>query len=109
MKSIQIVRAATVALAFAGIQAGTVQAAEADPAAQAAAAIEQAEAARKKADSVGGEWRDTAKLIKQAQAAAKEGNHAEAIKLANTAYREGELGHQQALSQKGADFPAYLK
>jgi hypothetical protein len=71
-------------------------------------AIADAEAARKKADSVGGEWRDTAKMIKDAQDLVKSGDFEGAIKLANRAKRQGELGYDQAISQKGATFPSYV-
>ena len=68
----------------------------------AAAAIGAANDARKKAASVGGEWRDTGKFIKQAKAAAADGDYEKAIKLANKAKTEGELGYAQAISQKDA-------
>jgi nucleoid-associated protein YgaU len=59
-----------------------------------------AEAARKKAKSVGGEWRDTGKIIKKGLAALKAGDEAKAIKLCEQARRQGELGYAQALAQK---------
>ena len=46
-------------------------------------AIKQAKAAQKEAASLGYEWRDTGKIIKNAEVAAKEGNDKKAIKLAN--------------------------
>ena len=78
-------------------------------AAEAEKVIAEAEAARKKAASVGGEWRDTGKMIKQAQAAVKAGEHDKAIKIATTAKRQGELGYEQAMSQKSLRMPSYLK
>ena len=87
--------------------AGTVVAA--GGAAEAEKVIAEAEAARKKAASVGGEWRDTGKMIKQAQAAVKAGEHDKAIKLAKTAKQQGMLGYEQAVSQKALRMPAYLK
>jgi len=70
----------------------------------------EAEQARKKADSVGGEWRDTAKFLKQAKAAADAGELDKAMKLAQRAKDEGELGYLQASSQKGnVQIPSYLK
>ncbi len=45
-------------------------------------AIKQAKAAQKEAASLGFEWRDTGKIIKNAEVAAKEGNDKKAIKLA---------------------------
>ncbi len=77
-------------------------------AAEAEAAIAAAEAARKKADSVGGEWRDTAKMIKDAGDLVKTGEFDAAVKLANKAKRQGEMGYAQAISQKGATFPSYV-
>ncbi len=72
-------------------------------------AIAAAEAARKKAGSVGGEWRDTGKLIKKAKAAAEKGENEKAIKLATQARKQGELGYQQAMDQKNAGVPTYMK
>ena len=66
-----------------------------------AAAIAAAEAALKKADAVGGGWRDTEKLIKEAKAALEKGELDSAMKLAKTAAEEGKLGEQQAMENKG--------
>jgi chitodextrinase len=107
MKASNIIRGAAIALALTGLVAGTAQAG--DEAAQFKQTIEKAEASKKKAASVNGEWRDTGKLIKKAQAAAKKGDYANAINLANTAYRQGELGYQQAVEQKDAGFPSYMR
>ena len=63
-------------------------------------AIEAAEAARKKAASVGGEWSDAAQLITDAEGLAKSGQYGQAIELANQAKRQGELGYEQALGEK---------
>jgi hypothetical protein len=71
-------------------------------------AIADAEAARKKAASVGGEWRDTGKMIKQAADLAKAGEFDKAIKLANLAKDQGELGYAQAMHEKNAGFPSYV-
>ncbi len=68
--------------------------------AKAASAISAAVAAKKKAASVGGEWRDIGKMIKQAEKLAKEGKTEKAIKLAETAKKQGELGYEQMVSQK---------
>jgi type II secretory pathway pseudopilin PulG len=73
------------------------------------AAIAAAETAQKNAASVDGEWRDTGKMIKQAQAAMKKGNFDEAVKLANKAERQGKYGYEQAVSQKDLKMPSYLK
>jgi nucleoid-associated protein YgaU len=63
------------------------------------AAIAAADAALKKAASVGGEWRDSRKILKKAEAALKKGDYAKAIKLANQARRQGELGYAQAMDE----------
>jgi hypothetical protein len=69
-------------------------------AASAQTAISEAEAAVKKAASVGYEWRDTGDILAQAKAALKAGDNAKAAKLAGEAKRQGELAHAQYLSQK---------
>lgn len=71
-------------------------------------AIADAEAARKKAASVGGEWRDTGDMIKQAQEAGAAGDFAKGMELANEAQKQGELGYAQAMQEKGAGFPDYM-
>lgn len=71
--------------------------------------IAAAETAQQKAASVGGEWRDTGKIIKQAKAAAKAGDEAKALQLAETAKQQGELGYAQAMAEKDAGFPSYLQ
>jgi hypothetical protein len=78
-------------------------------AAMAADTIAKAEAARKQAASVNGEWRDTGKFIKQAQQAAKAGEHDKAVKLAKKAEQEGRLGYAQQVSQSELKIPSYLK
>ncbi len=89
-------------------QGGSTEAASA-PQAEAEQAIVDADAARKKAASVGGEWRDTGKMIKEAQDLVKSGEYDKAIKLANKAKRQGELGYEQALAEKDAGFPSYVQ
>ena len=94
--------------------AGSVIAAEeqkaGDPrAAEAAQAIADADAARKQAASVKGEWRDTGKIIKSAKKAADAGKYDEALKLAKKAQHQGEMGYEQAVSQAELRMPAYLK
>lgn len=71
-------------------------------------ALAAAEAARKKAASVGGEWRDTGKFLKKAEATASEGDYTKAMKLAEKARRQGELGYEQALQEKDAGIPDYM-
>jgi len=109
MKAIKLIRTAALAIAVGVLPAGALQAAEDDKAAEFAAAMEKADASRKKASSVGGEWRDTGKLIKKAKAAAKKGDYDKALKLANTAYRQGELGYKQAMSQKDVKMSDFIK
>lgn len=65
-------------------------------------AIDEAVAANKNANSVGGEWRDAGKFIKEAKAAAEAGDNEKALALANKAKTQGDLGYEQALSQKNA-------
>jgi hypothetical protein len=72
-------------------------------AAAAKSAISAAEAAVKKAAKSGGEWRDSKKkFIKKAKAAASKKDYAKAIKLANKAKSEGEMGYKQAMAEKDA-------
>ena len=52
-------------------------------------AIASAEEARQAAASVGYEWRDTGKLIKQARSLAAKGNKEEAIAIARKAEEQG--------------------
>lgn len=68
-------------------------------AADAVAAIAAAKDAQKQAGSVGGEWRDTGKMIKKAEQLLKEGKTEEAAKLAEKAEAQGMLGYMQATSQ----------
>ncbi len=58
--------------------------------------------ALKTASSVGGEWRDTGKMMKQAKAAAEAGDFAKAEKLIEAAKFQAEMGYQQAMAQKNA-------
>jgi hypothetical protein len=71
-----------------------------DPVVQ--AAIDEAIAANENANSVGYEWRDAGRFIKEAQAAAEAGDNDTAMALANKAKTQGDLAYQQALSQKNA-------
>jgi hypothetical protein len=77
--------------------------------AKAQAMIEKAEQARKKADSVNGEWRDTGKLVKQAKSALDKGETVKAMKLAAEAHKQSVLGYQQAVSQQQLQLPSYLR
>ena len=71
--------------------------------------IAEAEKARKKAASVKGEWRDTAKFIKKAQDLVKKSKCNKAVKLAKKASKQGELGYQQAINQQELKMPGYFK
>lgn len=64
-------------------------------------AINAAKEAWAKARSVSGEWRDTVKMIKQAEKLASEGKESEAIELANIARMQGVNGYRQAVAQDG--------
>ena len=74
---------------------GTAQAADMS----AEQAIAAAKEARKHAASVGGEWRDTGKMIKKAEELLAKGKEAEAAKLAAEAEAQAMLGYMQATSQ----------
>jgi hypothetical protein len=76
--------------------------------ASAEAAIAAAAAAQKEAAAVGGEWRDTAKMMKKAQEEVAAGNFGSAEKLAKQAKDQYELGKAQAISQRGVGNPGYL-
>jgi len=58
--------------------------------------LARAEAARKKAASVGGEWRDIKKIMKKAKKAGGD----KCVKLATKARRQGEIGYAQALAER---------
>ena len=62
--------------------------------------IAEAKAAIKKADSVGGAWRDSGKIIKKAEKLLAEGKRKEARKLAKKALKQGMLGYQQVVDQQ---------
>lgn len=64
------------------------------------AAIADASAALKKAATVDGVWRDAGKFLKKAKDAAAKKDYATAIKLANKAKFQGEMGYNQAVAQK---------
>ncbi len=73
-------------------------------AAAATAAINAANTALAKARAEDGEWRDAKKkFLKKAKAAAHKGDYKTAIKLANTAKFQGEMGLAQAIEQKDAE------
>jgi uncharacterized protein YceK len=88
--------------------AGTAAGAQPATQAQFAKAIDDAEAARKAAAAVGGEWRDTGKIIKTAKEKAAQGDYGAAIELARKAELQGRMGMEQAMAEKGAGNPPYL-
>ena len=79
-----------------GAYLGSAQAADMS---SAESAIATAKEARKHAGSVGGEWRDTGKMLKKAEALLKEGKYDEAMKMAQEAEAQAMLGYIQATSQ----------
>ncbi len=84
------------------------KASAASPAAHFQQVLAAAKAARKKAASVDGEWRDIGKILKKAEAAAKKGDYKKAIELAEFAKFQGDMGYQQAIGQKGIGNPDYF-
>ena len=67
-------------------------------------AIADAKAANKRAKAVGYEWRDTGKMIKNAEKALADGNDAEAIKQANKAKKQAE----DAVAQQKSENDRYM-
>jgi len=67
---------------------------------QAEQAIADAKSSNAQAKKMGAEWRDTAKVIKSAEAALGEGDYAKAIELANKAQRQAENAMKQAREQE---------
>lgn len=88
----QLLLAASIA-AFAAVTSSTAFAANAGQ------AIADAKEAQKQANSVGGEWRDTGKMIKKAEELLAAGKADEAEKLAREAEAQGMLGYMQATGQ----------
>ncbi|MCW8924128.1 MAG: LysM peptidoglycan-binding domain-containing protein [Gammaproteobacteria bacterium] len=86
-------------IAFLGLGLVTGCATTTEPEQTAAEAIAAAKAANAEAKSLGYEWRDTAKIIKSAEAALAAGNEDEARTLAN----EARLQAENAIAQKKAE------
>jgi rubrerythrin len=57
---------------------------------------------------VGGEWRDTAAMIKSAETLAGAGEFDKAIEAAAAAEFQAKRGYEQAMAEKNADFPQYM-
>lgn len=74
----------------------------------AATAVNKAVHAIESAAAVGGEWRDSYKILGKAKKAWKSGEYDKAEKLAHKAMRQGEIGKSQALAERGASIPAYV-
>lgn len=70
--------------------------------ADAKTAIEAAKAATAKAKSVNYEWRDTGKMIKKAEEAAKTGKFEDAVKMAKKAERQSINAYAQYEANKNA-------
>jgi len=68
----------------------------------AAAAIMTAKQELKKAQEARNEWRDTGKMIKEAEKLEKEGKYGDAAKLADKATRQSENALKQVEEQKNA-------
>ena len=66
-------------------------------------AIAEAKDAFKQADSVGGAWRDTTKMIKRAEKLLGEEQYQKALEVAREAEAQGMLGYMQATSQASID------
>ena len=64
--------------------------------------IKAAKAAQKEAASLGFEWRDTGKIIKKAEAAAKDGKNKKAIDLGNIIVNQLAAVRKQAAIAKKA-------
>ena len=72
--------------------------------------LSEAVAAQKKANEIGGEWRDIQKFIDESKKAMAGGDEEKAMHLARKAKTHSELGYQQALSQRGIiQIPSYLQ
>lgn len=66
------------------------------------AAIAAAEAAVKKADNTGFDWRDNEKMIKDAKAAVEKGELDKAMQMAKEAEAQAKIAEQQAMDNKNA-------
>jgi nucleoid-associated protein YgaU len=99
-------RLISVALLSLGLMAGcaTTEDTGTDATAAAQQAIDAAKSANKEAQAAGYEWRDTGKIIKQAEAALADGNTEEATKLANKALEQA----KDAVKQAEAEHQKYL-
>ena len=97
----KVILSAVSLLLASGIACAADQAAFDKAMAEAKEAVQVAAAAK-------GEWRDTGKMLKEAEKAAAAGDYAKAVKLAEAAKMEGILGAQQANGQANVGNPGYL-
>jgi len=102
MKFYHLTRPFFVILLILGLVAGCASTPEESGATreQAEQAIADAKSSNAQAKKMGAEWRDTAKVIKSAEAALDEGDYAKAIELANKAQRQAENAIKQAKEQE---------
>ena len=63
---------------------------------------QEATAALDRADAEGAEWRDSRKILAEAEQAAKAGDFDRAMQLASLAKFQGEAAHEQHLANRGA-------
>ena len=85
-----------------GLAAGCASTEEAEPVADQATAeqaIADAKSSNAQAKKMGAEWRDTGKMIKEAEKALAAGDYAKAIDLANKAQRQAENAMKQAKAE----------
>lgn len=61
-----------------------------------------------KAKKVGGEWRDSGKMLKKALAKAQQGDYPAALKLLKVVNFQAKRGYQQSMAQKNIGNPDYL-
>ena len=98
MKALKIISAA----ALVGMASVSFNASAADKNA-AEDALALAVAAYQQANSIGGAWRDTRKMIKKAEKLMEAGKFDEAVKQAKAAEMQGRLGYEQAHSQASGE------
>lgn len=72
------------------------------------AALAKAKSAQKAASKSNNEWRDTGKMIKAAEKAAKKGEYYRAKRMAMAAEKQGHLAVMQAKEQQSVGNPGYL-
>jgi hypothetical protein len=101
MKRTAILAAIALALSTTGVHAA---ATKKDAADAIVGAVNETIAAQK----VGGEWRDTYKMIGKAKKAYKEGKFDDAVKQANKAMNQSKHAQDQAKAEANAGIPDYV-